>query len=100
MSAIIETQPYDIVLETGITLTGATDPKIIYKKPVSKTIGELVATVEGTTKLKARVTGALNNEVGYWYFHAKASFVGMDQPILGEAAIVKVEEKFTSRKAL
>lgn len=97
MSAIIQTQPYDIRIQTFLDLSTATETKIIYKTP-SGTVGELSATVDDTTKLKARVTGALNTEYGYWFFHGSALFDGMDTPILSEVVPVLVHQKFYDKK--
>lgn len=92
MATIIVGQPYELRLDTGISLAGATAPHIIYRKP-DKTEGELDAAVSGT-ELVASVTGAINDQSGEWRFHASVSFAGDDAPVVGDVAKINVKARY------
>ncbi len=65
----------DIVLNTGITITGADDLKIKYQKP-DGTTGEWTATASGTTSVKYTTADGDIDQAGAWTFQAYAEVSG------------------------
>lgn len=89
---IIVDSPYQIVLETGMDLSTATQTRIIYKKP-DQTSSYWSATVSGTT-LVFDVPGASNNVAGQWKFHSSVLLPGYAAPFLGDVVTLKVQDKY------
>ena len=92
MSKIIAGAPYRLELDTGISLSAATQTRILYKAPDGAE-GYFTASVSGT-KVYADITGAQNNQAGLWKFHSSVLFTGLDAPYLGEAFDLKIYGKF------
>ena len=60
-------------LNTGVTLTTATELKIKYLKP-DNTSSSWTATITGTTSLYKDMTGTELDQVGQWTFWAYVTF--------------------------
>lgn len=90
--SIIVSSPYQLTLDTNISLAGATQTRIVYRKP-DKTEGYWTATVSGTA-LVVSVTGAQNNLYGQWRFHSSVLFAGYDTPLLGDVVYLNVKSKY------
>ena len=69
MSQVFMFDDMEIRIDLKQSLTGATDPKILYKKP-GGTVGEWEATISGTTLFFKAVAGELD-EPGLWQFEGK-----------------------------
>ena len=65
----------DIVLDTGITITGATAIKIKYQKP-DGTTGEWTASKNGTTKVQYTLLTGNIDQAGVWTFQAYVEVSG------------------------
>lgn len=66
-----------ITLDTGVTLTGASAAKIIYRKPSGET-GTWTASVTQTTKVTYTTDEADLDEGGLWKFQAYAVVSGAE----------------------
>jgi hypothetical protein len=74
---IFKNQGYTTIeLDTQISLAGATNPRILYKKP-NGISGEWVATVDGTT-LVYEADNDTFDQVGVWSFQTKITIDGRD----------------------
>lgn len=76
-----------IILETGLSLTTATDPKILYKKP-DGTTGFFTATI-ARTKLTYDVQNGDLDQTGVWQLQASVQ-IG-ERTGLGDITKIKVE---------
>lgn len=92
MGVIIQGQPFEIEVNCGITLTGASDPKIMYRKP-DETTGYIPAAISGQY-LTGYMPAATNDQFGEWRFHASVIFSGDTAATMGEMVRIVVREPF------
>lgn len=90
--AIIIDSPYQLIVETGIDMSTATQTRVIYKKP-DQTTSYFTATVSGTTLL-VDIPGASNDVAGQWKFHSSVTLPGYAAPFLGDVVTLKVMDKY------
>ena len=93
METIIKEQNVRIILETKLTLSYGTSPKILYKKP-DGTEGNWTATILGTTILFDAEQKEID-QVGTWYVHTQVNLGGDTNPTFGARAMFLVKDKFT-----
>lgn len=82
-------QSIEIRLLTGIDLSSATSPKIMYEKPNGVT-GEWTATVDGTDLIYETSNTDLDRK-GVWKFQAYVLIGGLNK--LGKIAKVTIDER-------
>jgi len=92
MSAIFKDQPYELILENGQAMVGAT-VAITYIKP-DATKGSFAATIDGT-ELKYDVTGAENDVAGFWHFQASVLYLGDATATPGTTASKQILDAYT-----
>ena len=76
MSTFITQGYIELVLETGLDLTGATDPIILYQTPAGVK-GSWVATVAGTT-LTYQLANTTIMKLGTWKFQSFVKIGGLN----------------------
>lgn len=81
----------EILVDTGVDITGATDTKIQCKKP-DGTIVAWTATISGTTKLKYTIISGDFNQSGTYTLQASLILTGWTGR--GETATFDVDELF------
>ena len=76
-------QPYTLVIDTGLNLTGATEPKALDRDPTGAT-GEVVGTITDLEDITVAIAGSLNAIAGEWVFQASALFPGDTDATTGQ----------------
>ncbi|MBU2177766.1 MAG: hypothetical protein KJ556_21950 [Gammaproteobacteria bacterium] len=85
-------QPYRIIITVSDTLTGATLPRIEYKKPLG-TEGYWSATISGQT-IYRDITATENNEYGDWKFQASIIPYGDTERVPCNTVVKSIEKRF------
>lgn len=73
MATIHKGDPFGLDLETNVDLSAANTYSIRAKKPETGKIVSFNASVNGTV-MSTDVSAAINDECGWWKFHAIADF--------------------------
>jgi len=89
MKYVYKDQPYTLTLDTNNSLAGASELKILYRKPEGTT-GELAGSDTGTS-IQASVPGATNDTEGVWSFQTSAIFNGDTNATLGDLFLLRVK---------
>jgi hypothetical protein len=75
MSVIHLGDPFYVDLDTEVDLTAASSVSVLVKKPRSRKIYTLSASIDETVA-SALIDSEMNDEAGVWKFHAFAVFPG------------------------
>lgn len=86
-------QGWTVTLDTNEDVSGATNTRIYYKKPVSGTITYKTATVVNTTELRVVFTASELDEAGDWLLHTYAEISGA--PFYGDTFTRKIKNLYT-----
>ena len=89
MQLFVDGYGIELLVDTGIDLTGADEVKILYKKPNNQH-GEWVGEVNDTTKIKYILAPGDVDVHGIWYIQSYAKF--SDSELYGEKVPVEVLE--------
>ena len=90
MKYVYKDQPYTLTLDTNNTLSGATELKILYRKP-DGTTGEWDGT-DTDTSIQVDVAGADNDLAGVWSMQTSCIFSGNSGATLGDLFLLRVKE--------
>ena len=91
---VIKEQNLRIILETNISLTCATNPKIVYKKPDGTTTGLWTAEIVGTT-LRVDLENKEIDQAGVWYVHSQVNLGADINPHYGKRNSFLVKDLYT-----
>ena len=90
MKYVYKDQPYQLTFDTNNAQGGASDTNIIYRKPDGED-GTLTGSASGNNVV-ADVSGAINDQVGVWSFHAISTFSGDTESTTGDLFTLRVKD--------
>ena len=92
MAKIYVNQPWELTITSAEALTGTTQTRIYYQKPLGTT-GYWDVTTSGLNFTKT-ISGTDNNEFGDWKFQTSAIFPGATEATRGETVIITIEKAY------